>query len=265
MEFSVNRAVRTGLPLSAAIKTNSMRTEISQIKKLLATVDGWLTDREGELLYDLARKCPRKGVIVEIGSWKGKSTIWLGRGSKAGNRVKIYAIDPHKGPSHPKKGYEQLTTLEEFQKNLRNAGIEDIVTPIVKTSEQAAREFHRPVALLFVDGAHEYDLARLDFHLWFPKVIDGGIMAFHDTTRSESDGPRKVVEKFVYRSKNFRNVGLVHSVTYAEKVTENSTRDLARNAYALLLKNSYEFGSRLGVPGPMRVLGETLTRLTVGR
>src|SRR5712691_13572252 len=65
------------------------------VKPLIADVPGWLTDEEGEALYDLARACTGKGVIVEIGSWVGKSTICLGRGSLAGASVPIYAVDPH--------------------------------------------------------------------------------------------------------------------------------------------------------------------------
>ena len=70
---------------------------IDEIKSLTAGIEGWLTDDEGELLFKLARACAGRGGIVEIGSWKGKSTIWLGRGSMAGNRAKVWAIDPHTG------------------------------------------------------------------------------------------------------------------------------------------------------------------------
>lgn len=58
-------------------------------------IEGWLADVEGALLYSLARKCNANGVIVEIGSWKGKSTIFIAKGSEAGQRVRVYAIDPH--------------------------------------------------------------------------------------------------------------------------------------------------------------------------
>src|SRR5256885_7585861 len=68
-----------------------------QVKPLIADVPGWLTDEEGEALYELARVCTGKGVIVEIGSWKGKSTICLGRGSQAGAALPVYAIGPHAG------------------------------------------------------------------------------------------------------------------------------------------------------------------------
>src|SRR4051794_41857731 len=69
----------------------------TRVKPLIADIPGWLTDEEGEALYDLARRCRGDGAIVEIGSWKGKSTVCLGLGSQAGASVPIYAIDPHAG------------------------------------------------------------------------------------------------------------------------------------------------------------------------
>ena len=129
-----------------------MKMEINEIKKLVDKVEGWLTDEEGKLLYNLAKECTGAGVIVEIGSWKGKSTIWLGKGSKRGNKVKIYAIDPHTGSSEHKEMYGNVWTFEEFIKNIKNAKVDDIIIPIVETSEEASRNFDEPVELIFVDG-----------------------------------------------------------------------------------------------------------------
>ncbi|HET7721599.1 MAG TPA: class I SAM-dependent methyltransferase, partial [Acidimicrobiales bacterium] len=145
-------------------------------------VDGWLSRREGEALYELARACRAgHGVIVEIGSWKGKSTIWLGNGSKAGQSVPIYAVDPHIGFPDVPETYGVIKTFEEFKRNIEAAGVDDVVTPLVMTSEEAAAGFTEPVALLFVDGVHQYEYVKSDFEYWFPKVRDGGVMVFHDT------------------------------------------------------------------------------------
>lgn len=209
--------------------------ETDEIKKIVDKVDGFLSDKDGELLYNLAKNCTGKGVIVEIGSWKGKSTIWLGKGSKNGNDVKIYAIDPHTGSSEHKERFGKVWTFEEFKENIKNSNVDDIVLPIVKTSEDAAKDFNVPVELIFIDGAHEYELVKLDFDLWFPKVIDGGIMAFHDTVRKRR-GPREFVNKIVYKSKNFRAIRIADSITFAEKVRQNSTKDRLMNRCALLLK-----------------------------
>ena len=84
--------------------------------------------------------------------------------------------------------------------------------PTVKTSEEAAWNFSEPVELVFIDGSHEYELVRLDFELWFPKLISGGIIALHDTVGFP--GPRKVVAENLHK---FRNIGLVDEITFAQK------------------------------------------------
>jgi hypothetical protein len=95
-----------------------------------------------------------------------------------------------------------------------------VIIPIVKTSEDAAKKFNEPIELIFIDGAHDYELVKLDFELWFPKVIYGGIMAFHDTTGWP--GPRKVVKEFIYKSKYFKDIRMVDSITFAKKVRQNT-------------------------------------------
>ena len=187
--------------------------EVNEVKKIVEKVDGWLEDEEGELLYRLAKNCLGKGRIVEIGSWKGKSTIWLAKGSKVGNKVKVYAIDPHVG-----------ATFEEFKKNISNSQTDDIVIPIVKTSEEVAKDFNEPVELIFVDGSHEYETVKLDFELWVPKLIYGGTIAFHDTIIKP--GPKKIVEEYVYKSKNFKNIGFVGSTTFAKKAKRIDIKDI---------------------------------------
>ena len=216
-------------------------------------VEGWLLDQEGALLYDLAKSCEGRGVIVEIGSWKGKSTICLGKGSQAGKGVRIYAIDPHTGSSEHKEKLGTVWTFDEFRLNISSAGVDDVVVPIVKTSNDAAREFSQPIELIFIDGAHEYDAVKLDFELWFPKVIDGGIMGFHDTT--VGDGPRDVVREKLYKSRFFCDVSLVGTITYARKVKRNTIKDRIRNACLLLTWDVVELARNLPLPEPLRVLG----------
>jgi len=199
----------------------------ADVKPLIADVPGWLTDEEGEALYDLAKRCEGRGVIVEIGSWKGKSTICLGIGSRAGNSVRIFAIDPH-------ADYR----FGEFKSNVERAGIADLVTPIASLSQSAAGDFHEPIELLFVDGSHEEALVREDFDKWVPKVVDGGWVAFHDTTWTA--GPRRVVGERVYRSRVFKDVRfVVGSTTVARKVAQNSSADRLRARKALAVKTAF--------------------------
>ena len=203
------------------------------VKPLIADVPGWLTDEEGEALYELARCCTGSGVIVEIGSWKGKSTICLGLGSRAGNGVRIFAIDPH-------ADYR----FGDFKTNVDRAGITDLVTPIASLSQPAADNFDEPIELLFVDGSHEYDLVLEDFEKWVPKVVDGGWVAFHDTTWTA--GPRKVVGQAIYRGRSFKDVRfVVGSTTVARKVERNSLTDRTRSRYVLGVKTAFWLGSSL--------------------
>ena len=232
--------------------------QIEEVRKLADKVEGWLTDKEGELLYNLARNCTGRGVIVEIGSWKGKSTVWLGQGSKGGKQVEIYAVDPHTGASEQRAMYGEVWTFEEFKKNIQNAQVDHLVVPLVKTSEAAAGDFNQPVELIFIDGAHEYEAVRLDFDLWYPKVIEGGIMAFHDTIWNE--GPKRVVKELVYKSRNFKEIGLVDYITYAQKVRENSLLDRLRNRYLLLWRNIYEVAWKLSLPKPIRKAAKRILR-----
>jgi predicted O-methyltransferase YrrM len=220
----------------------------AKVKPLIADVPGWLTDEEGEALYELARACTGEGVIVEIGSWKGKSTICLGLGSEAGSAVPVYAIDPH-------ADYR----FGDFKDNVTRAGINDLVHPVASLSQAAADDFDRPIELLFVDGSHEYDLVLEDFEKWVPKVVEGGWVAFHDTTWTA--GPRKVVGDAIYRSRRFKDARfVVGSTTVARKVAANTISDRARNRYVLGVKTAFWLGST-AVKKQRRLLPEPIERL----
>jgi predicted O-methyltransferase YrrM len=227
----------------------------TRVRPLIAEVPGWLTEEEGEALYDLARACTGRGVIVEIGSWKGKSTICLGLGSRAGVSLPIYAVDPH-------ADYR----FGDFQRNVERAGIADLIRPIASLSQPAAEHFEEPIELLFVDGSHEFELVLEDFEKWVPKVVDGGWVAFHDTTWTA--GPRKVVGEAIYRSRRFKDVRfVVGSTTVARKVQENALPDRLRNRYVLGVKTAFWLGSsalkkqRKLLPKPVERLGRRLLRV----
>src|SRR5262245_36875384 len=138
-------------------------------------VEGWLNPAEGRVLFALARQCTGRGAIVEIGSWKGKSTIYLARGSLGGSRTKIHAVDPHTGSPQHWETMGEVHTFEEFQRNIRAAKVDDLVVPHVDFSVAIARRFELPVEFIFIDGLHEYEGVKADFEAWFPKVLEGGI------------------------------------------------------------------------------------------
>ena len=220
----------------------------TQVKPLIADIPGWLTDEEGEALYELARSCNGSGVIVEIGSWKGKSTVCLGLGSQAGHSVPVYAVDPH-------ADYR----FGDFKTNVDRAGIADLVRPIASLSQAAADDFDQAIELLFVDGSHEYDLVLEDFEKWVPKVVDGGWVAFHDTTWTK--GPRKVVGQGIYRSRRFKDARfVVGSTTVARKVEHNTLTDRAHNRYVLGVKTAFWAGST-ALKKQRRLLPKSVERL----
>jgi len=139
------------------------------------------------------------------------------------------------------------------------------VRPIASLSQPAADDFHEPIALLFVDGSHEYDLVLEDFEKWIPKVVDGGWVAFHDTTWTE--GPRKVVGHGIYRSRRFKDARfVVGSTTVARRVARNSVVDRARNRYVLGVKTAFWLGSsalkkqRKLLPEPLERLGRRVLK-----
>lgn len=196
------------------------RKELVSIIESLNThhVEGWLAPDEGALLYMAAQSCTGSGAIVEIGSWKGKSTIFLAKGSKAGNNVMVYSIDPHTGASEQKEVDSNIWTYPEFQTNIHALNVDDIITPIVKTSVDAAKEWDMPIELLFIDGAHEYDLVKQDFELWYPHVIKNGMVLMHDTNPSISlPGPVRVCKEYLIDSGNFYDFKYAYSLAFGRK------------------------------------------------
>lgn len=181
-------------------------------------IEGWLFSAEAAFLYMMAQSCTGKGAIVEIGTWKGRSTVFLAKGSKAGNNVEICTIDPHTGSSEHKEIDPTVWTYPEFKSNIQMMDIDDIIIPIVKTSEDAVKDWNKPIELLFIDGAHEYELVKLDFELWYPYVIKDGMILMHDTDpKTSQPGPVKVCKEHMIKSGNFYDLKKIRSLTVGRK------------------------------------------------
>jgi MMP 1-O-methyltransferase len=231
----------------------------TELKQTIAGVEGYLTEQEGMLLYELARDCTVPGVIVEIGSWKGRSTMCLALGSMKGQGKTIFAIDPHTGSPEHWAAFGTVSTFDEFSDNVRRAGVEDIVVPLVHTSSDVARTFDEAVAMVFIDGAHEFESVKQDFDDWVPKVVEGGIVALHDAVTRP--GPRRVARDFVLRSRSFRHVGFVHQLVYAQKTEHNSVMDVVRNQYMLWLICFVGLASSLNLPSSLKQVGGRIAGL----
>lgn len=214
-----------------------MNGRIQEIINDVKNVGGWLTNCEGEFLYYSAKRCQGKGIILEIGSWKGKSTIWLAKGSKDGNSVKIHAIDPHIGSSEHHKMFGKVDTYKEFLSNIKDNDVNDIIIPYKETSESVAKEWNgEPIEFLWIDGGHEYELVKLDYELWEPFLIEGGVIAFHDTY---GGGPWRVVRDNLFKGNKFKNVGFVGQITFGTKVKKLETIDKIRNYISFILRIAF--------------------------
>lgn len=181
----------------------------------------WTTDPEVRCLYLMASS-DKPEAIVEIGSWKGRSTVHLAYGareSKTGK--KVYAVDPHVW------GTEQI-----LKENIKKAKVDDIVIPIVKKSEDAARDWQGAISLLFIDGAHDYESARQDFVLWEPWVVPGGFIAIHDKFY---EGPARMIREYVLKSDRFSKVGVAQGLLYTTKGADITLRDRINKLYLLML------------------------------
>lgn len=194
-----------------------------------ARVHGWLSDAQGEALFDAARR--PGGHIVEIGSWQGRSTIWLAAGARLAGRI-VFAIDPHEG-SHEDPS---ARTFERFTQNLDAAGLRAVVRPLVMRSTAAVAEVRDPVDLLFIDGDHSIEGARLDAETWLPRLAPGGLVLFHDVATSGYSGPRRVCQQLVCWSPEFHRLRRVGSMVAAERTDVRSRLAAIRgSAFGLLL------------------------------
>jgi len=154
----------------------------------LEPVDGFLLEIQAYTLMMMANEGPGAGVIVEIGSYMGRSTCCLALGSKSASREKVYAIDHFRGSEEHQEGQdcetivlmETGTTYPQFRQNIKRLGVEDYVNVIKKSSGEAIEGWELPIRLLFIDGDHSYAVSKQDFELWSPFVVPGGIIIFHD-------------------------------------------------------------------------------------
>ncbi len=163
-----------------------------------ADIKGFLADDEAAALYRHAQASARLGPTLEIGSYCGKSTICLGLASQSGSVV--YALDHHRGSEEHQLGemfhdpelYDNqddvVDTFREFRRNIRRAGLEDTVIPVVATSSLAARQWSTALGMVFIDGGHSLDAALTDYRSWAGHILSGGILAIHDVFPDAAKG-----------------------------------------------------------------------------
>ena len=179
-------------------------------------IPGYIGEREFRALAMLFAAAPRDGVSVEIGSFKGKSTVGLATVAAHYGLGPIVSIDPHNAPSvtDPLLG-GQASSFNDFLSALRVAGVEQHVEAHRALSREVSQGWTRPIRFLWIDGDHTYDGAKLDFDLFSPYLVEGGIIAVHDILH-EFEGPIRVFVEDILRSNRFGSAGLLHSIGWAQ-------------------------------------------------
>ena len=157
-------------------------------------IPGWLSKNEGKLLAHFAQKT--NGVIVEVGSFQGKSTVFMARVTKN----PIYAIDPH--------------YLNSYKKFLKNTKKYKNIIPIKKTSAAAAKNWRLPISLLHIDGAHEYRLVKQDLKLWLRHLTPDGVVICHDAFAPYPE-VFKAVKEEIFDKPGWAYIGALDSQIFA--------------------------------------------------
>ncbi len=196
---------------------------------------GFMPPDEGDALYAAAVEAGRAlpGLaLAEVGSYCGRSTVWLGAAARVSQTV-LFAVDHHRGSEENQAGWEwhdpslvdpttgKMDTLPVFRRTIHDAGLEDVVVAVVGQSQLVARAWRTPLAFVFIDGGHGVEPARADYEGWTPHVIVGGVLAIHDVFPDPVDGGRPPYEEIylpALRSGRFSEERAVGSLRILRRV-----------------------------------------------
>ena len=163
------------------------------------TAPGFMPPAEGLALFDAVARYCSHGPVLEIGSYCGKSTIYLAAAASAVGQV-VVTVDHHRGSEEHQPGWEyhdpdlvdpatgRIDTLPRLRATLAAAGLEDHVVVVVGRSADLARLWGTPLGLVFIDGGHTDAAAVADYEGWAPWVAHGGALAIHDVFPDPADG-----------------------------------------------------------------------------
>jgi predicted O-methyltransferase YrrM len=170
---------------------------------------GFMPEDEGLLLNRYALAQLPTGPALEVGTYCGKSAIYLGAAAReveAPDAV-VFTVDHHRGSEENQAGWEHhdttvvdpelglMDTLPTFRRNIALAGLEDHVIAVIGKSLTVARHWHTPLSLLFIDGGHGEEPARNDYEAWVPKIQPDGLLVIHDVFPDPADGGRPPYEQ----------------------------------------------------------------------
>jgi len=176
---------------------------------LLENVKGFLDEAEGMGLYEHAVTAGKLGPCLEIGSYCGRSALYLGAACRRNGTI-LFSVDHHRGSEEQQPGEEyfdpelldpvsgRIDTFRHFRNILEQAGLEDTVVPLVCRSEIAARAWATPLGLVFIDGGHARETVFTDYSAWAGHIVPGGFLLIHDIFPDPADGGQAPFE--VYRT-----------------------------------------------------------------
>jgi len=160
---------------------------------------GFLPEPEAEALYDAAHAAAAAGPILEVGTYCGKSAVWLGAAAQL-RQGHVFTVDHHRGSEENQPGWEwhdpelvdpldgRMDTLPFFRRTVAAAGLEETVIAIVGKSATVAALWSTPLAMLFIDGGHAVEHCIADYRGWARHVMPGGVLAIHDVFTEPADG-----------------------------------------------------------------------------
>ena len=172
---------------------------ITELPIDIDSVKGFLAHEEGMALAEHAFFTAALGPCLEVGSYCGKSTVYIGAAcQKAGNI--LYAVDHHRGSEEHQLGEEyhdaelyddgigKMDSFRAFRNTMARANLEDTVVPMVAPSGLAARRWGTPLGMVFIDGGHSLEAALTDYRSWVGHISSGGILAIHDIFPDPAEG-----------------------------------------------------------------------------
>lgn len=189
-----------------------------------------MPEEEGLVLYEAGLRAARLGPLLEIGSYCGKSAIYLGAAARAVGTV-LFSVDHHRGSEEQQPGQDyfdprlvgsdgRVDTLPTFRRTLAAAGLESVVIAVVGDSGTVAAHWATRLGLVFIDGGHSDAAAQGDYEGWAPFLCPGGILAIHDVFSSPALGgqaPFHVLRR-ANASGRFHELSAVGSLRVLEKI-----------------------------------------------
>lgn len=207
-------------------------TATDELFALAEQITGFMPPEEGRALYEAARTYAGDGVILEIGTYCGKSAIYLGAAARETGAT-VFTVDHHSGSEEHQPGWEYhdtalvdpetgvFDTVTSFRRTMVRAGLTDTVVGIIGSSTAAAKVWRAPLRMLFIDGGHTEEAAQRDFDNWAHWVAGGGLLAIHDVFPDPADGGQAPYN--IYRR-------ALDSGKFRELSVTGSLRILQRNA-----------------------------------